>query len=129
MSIMSDMAPPPSQNGSTPPLIVESSQHFSINRLDLHICEESAQASAVQITLTEMSMDYYPARKAARSRKEFNPYTEAMMARDKWIESILQVGSYVFYDQGQSGLYEFLTQTQKYETQNMRLEEDFAQEC
>ena len=43
-------------------------------------------------TLTEMSMDYYPARKAARSRKEFNPYTEAMMARDKWIESILQVG-------------------------------------
>ena len=72
--------------------IVESSQHFSINRLDLHICEESAQASAVQITLTEMSMDYYPARKAARSRKEFNPYTEAMMARDKWIESILQVG-------------------------------------
>lgn len=92
MSIMSDMAQPPSQNGqSAPPLIVESSQHFSINRLDLHICEESAQASAVQITLTEMSMDYYPARKAARSRKEFKPYTEAMMARDKWIESILQV--------------------------------------
>ena len=30
-------------------------------------------------------------RRAARSRKEFNPYTEAMMARDKWIESILQV--------------------------------------
>ena len=87
------MVPPPSQNGSAPPLIVESSQHFSINRLDLHICEESAQASAVQITLTEMSVDYYPARKAARSRKEFNPYTEAMMARDKWIESILQVGS------------------------------------
>ena len=92
MSIMSDMAPPPSQNGqSAPPLIVESSQHFSINRLDLHICEESAQASAVQMTLTEMSVDYYPARKAARSRKEFNPYTEAMMARDKWIENILQV--------------------------------------
>ena len=91
MSIMSDMAPAPSQNGQAPPLIVESSQHFSINRLDLHICEESAQASAVQITLTEMAVDYYPARKAARSRKEFNPYTDAMMARDKWIESILQV--------------------------------------
>ena len=99
------MAPP--QNGSSaPPLIVESSQHFSINRLDLHICEESAQASAVQITLTEMSMDYYPARKAARSRKEFNPYTEAMMARDKWIESILQVGQSWFMNKAIPGFHE-----------------------
>lgn len=86
MSIMSDInvaAQPISQ-------LVESSSHFSINRLDLHICEESADASAVQLTLHQLAFDYYPARKAARSRKDFNPYTDAMMARDKWIETILQ---------------------------------------
>ena len=70
--------------------MVESSTHFQINRLDLHICEESKDASAVQFTLHQLALDFYPSRKAARSRKDFNPYTDAMMARDKWIEGILQ---------------------------------------
>jgi len=77
------------QTGSA--ILVESSFHFKINRLDLHICEESEAASAVQITLTAAAIDHYPARKAARSRKEFNPYTEEMKSRDRWIEPILQV--------------------------------------
>ena len=99
MSIMSDI--PPSTNETT---LIESSHHFRINRLDLHICEESAAASAVQgtvdfichntkttsVTLTTLCIDYYPGRKAARSRKDFSPYTEAMQERDKWIEAILQ---------------------------------------
>ncbi|CBY33597.1 unnamed protein product, partial [Oikopleura dioica] len=71
--------------------IQESSQHFSINKLDLHICEESADASSVQLSLYDLSVDLYPARKAAKSRKEFVPYTSAMMARDRWVEPILNV--------------------------------------
>ena len=43
MSIMSDIPPNPSET-----TLIESSHHFRINRLDLHICEESAAASAVQ---------------------------------------------------------------------------------
>ena len=39
----------------------------------------------------DLSVDLYPARKAAKSRKEFVPYTSAMMARDKWVEPILNV--------------------------------------
>ena len=70
--------------------LVESSHHFCINRLDLHICEESEDASAVQLTLHQLALDYYPGRKAAKSRKDFNPYTDAMMARDKWVEGLLQ---------------------------------------
>ena len=56
------------------------------------------------MTLTTLCIDYYPGRKAARSRKDFQPYTDAMVERDKviskmfqklnffekWIESILQ---------------------------------------
>lgn len=42
------------------------------------------------MTLHQMAVDFYPGRKAARSRKDFVPYTEAMMSRDKWIENILQ---------------------------------------
>ena len=38
------------------------------------------------MTLTTLCIDYYPGRKAARSRKDFSPYTEAMKERDKWIE-------------------------------------------
>ena len=45
MSIMSDQPV-----GLTNPeaTLIESSHHFRINRLDLHICEESVAASAVQ---------------------------------------------------------------------------------
>merc|ERR1711892_1363476 len=58
MSIMSDQPNLTSENANQQ--LIESSHHFRINRLDLHICED------------------------------FSPYTEAMKERDKWIEGILQ---------------------------------------
>ena len=50
---MSDI--PPSPNETT---LIESSHHFRINRLDLHICEESAAASAVQGTV--LTVEFLP---------------------------------------------------------------------
>nr|CAB3267499.1 UHRF1-binding protein 1-like [Phallusia mammillata] len=78
-------------------LILETSLHVDIDRIDLHICDDGSdnteatykkvvEGGAILITLYSVQVDHYPNHQAGKSRKHFRQYSEIASSRDKWAE-------------------------------------------
>uniref|UniRef100_UPI00398F6A63 bridge-like lipid transfer protein family member 3A isoform X2 n=1 Tax=Pristiophorus japonicus TaxID=55135 RepID=UPI00398F6A63 len=81
--------------------VKESSYHSHISRLDLHICDDGISVEqggskhrvaggAIQLTFRNLSLDYYPFHWANDSCKHWVRHCEAMEARSRWAQDLLQ---------------------------------------
>ncbi|XP_067863443.1 bridge-like lipid transfer protein family member 3A [Heptranchias perlo] len=81
--------------------VKESSYHSLISRLDLHICDDGfskeeggskhrVAGGAIQLTFKNLSLDYYPFHWANDSCKHWVRHCEAMEARTRWAQDLLQ---------------------------------------
>lgn len=84
--------------------VVETSLHFNIKRLDLHIIADSeilsqrlAESGALQLTLANLSIDHYPYHEYGSSKHHWVKYNEmqssnrdewAKRLKDQWIEEL-----------------------------------------
>ncbi|XP_069489600.1 bridge-like lipid transfer protein family member 3A isoform X2 [Ambystoma mexicanum] len=77
----------------------ESSYHFLISRLDLHICDDSQTQEtgaakqrvtngAIQLTFRKMGFDYYPFHLAGDSCAHWAQYCPAMETRAEWAAAL-----------------------------------------
>ncbi|CAF4542304.1 unnamed protein product, partial [Rotaria sp. Silwood2] len=72
--------------------VVETSLHFNIKRLDIHIIADSkifssrlAESGALQITLANLSIDHYPYHQYGSSKTHWIKYSEMLaLNRDEW---------------------------------------------
>ncbi|UJR30291.1 hypothetical protein I4U23_017829 [Adineta vaga] len=76
--------------------VVETSLHFNVKRLDLHIIADSeilsdriAESGALQLTIANLSIDHYPYHKSDSSKKHWIKYSEMLaLNRDEWIQQL-----------------------------------------
>jgi hypothetical protein len=69
--------------------VIETSLHFNIKRLDLHIVADASdrfvENGAVQMTLANVSFDHYPYHEFGSSRKHWIKYSDNQSAnRNEW---------------------------------------------
>ncbi|CAF4550593.1 unnamed protein product [Rotaria sp. Silwood1] len=72
--------------------VVETSLHFNIKRLDIHVTADSkmfssrlAEGGALQITLANLSIDHYPYHQYGSSKTHWIKYSEMLaLNRDEW---------------------------------------------
>ncbi|XP_064634277.1 bridge-like lipid transfer protein family member 3B isoform X2 [Lineus longissimus] len=82
--------------------IIETSYHLYTGRIDLHLCGDMSTAAAVsneyaklldsgamQITLSKLSIDYYPFHPAGGERSHWMKYNEYMINRCTWAQKLL----------------------------------------
>uniref|UniRef100_W5NDC5 Bridge-like lipid transfer protein family member 3B n=1 Tax=Lepisosteus oculatus TaxID=7918 RepID=W5NDC5_LEPOC len=77
----------------------ETSHHLQITHLDLHICDDihskdrginkSITGGAMQLSFSEVTVDYYPFHRAGESCAHWMHYSEATKSRETWAKSIL----------------------------------------
>ncbi|MBN3321950.1 UH1BL protein, partial [Atractosteus spatula] len=77
----------------------ETSHHLQITHLDLHICDDihskdrginkSITGGAMQLSFSEVTVDYYPFHRAGESCAHWMHYSEATKSREAWARSIL----------------------------------------
>ncbi|CAF1624151.1 unnamed protein product, partial [Adineta ricciae] len=84
--------------------VVETSLHFNVKRLDLHIIADSdvlkshlrlmmrdriAESGALQMTIANLSIDHYPYHEAGSTKKHWIKYSELLaLNREEWIQQL-----------------------------------------
>ncbi|CAF0946667.1 unnamed protein product [Adineta steineri] len=76
--------------------VVETSLHFNVKRLDLHIIADSetlseplAESGALQMTIANLSIDHYPYHMSGSPKKHWIKYSEMLaFNRDEWINRL-----------------------------------------
>ncbi|XP_054844322.1 bridge-like lipid transfer protein family member 3B isoform X2 [Eublepharis macularius] len=79
--------------------VKETSYHLVISHLDLHICDDihakekdanrRISGAAMQLSFSQLTVDYYPFHKAGDSCSHWMYYSEATKARSGWAEELL----------------------------------------
>ncbi|XP_062989772.1 bridge-like lipid transfer protein family member 3B isoform X2 [Elgaria multicarinata webbii] len=80
--------------------VKETSYHLAISHLDLHICDDihakekdanrRISGGAMQLSFSQLTVDYYPFHKADDSCSHWMHYSDATKARSGWAEELLQ---------------------------------------
>ncbi|XP_077195276.1 bridge-like lipid transfer protein family member 3B isoform X1 [Paroedura picta] len=80
--------------------VKETSYHLVISHLDLHICDDinakekvanrRISGGAMQLSFSQLTVDYYPFHKAGDSCSHWMHYSEATKTRSGWAEELLQ---------------------------------------
>ncbi|XP_044310658.1 UHRF1-binding protein 1-like isoform X3 [Varanus komodoensis] len=80
--------------------VKETSYHLAISHLDLHICDDihtkekdanrRVSGGAMQLSFSQLTVDYYPFHKADDSCSHWMHYSDATKARSGWTEELLQ---------------------------------------
>ncbi|XP_071832010.1 bridge-like lipid transfer protein family member 3B isoform X2 [Apostichopus japonicus] len=80
--------------------VVETSYHFLTKHVDLHLCDElnrkdtdtpgkRIEGGSMQVSMTGLSLDYYPYHSAGSTRTHWNFFDESFQTSDTWIHSLL----------------------------------------
>ncbi|XP_026550036.1 UHRF1-binding protein 1-like isoform X1 [Notechis scutatus] len=80
--------------------VKETSYHLAISHLDLHICDDiytkekdanrRISGGAMQLSFSQLTIDYYPFHKADESCSHWMHYSDATKTRSEWAEELLQ---------------------------------------
>ncbi|KAG8450997.1 hypothetical protein GDO86_003324 [Hymenochirus boettgeri] len=77
--------------------VKETSYHLVISRLDLHVCDESSfqrtstvSGGAIQLTLRQITLDYYPAHRAGQSCSHWHRVSPAMGTFEQWAQDLAE---------------------------------------
>ncbi|MBN3301641.1 UH1BL protein, partial [Amia calva] len=80
--------------------VQETSHHLQIKHLDLHICDDihskdrgidkRITGGAMQLSFSEIAVDYYPFHRAGESCAHWLHYSEATKSRETWAKSLLE---------------------------------------
>ncbi|KAK9399808.1 UHRF1-binding protein 1-like [Crotalus adamanteus] len=80
--------------------VKETSYHLAISHLDLHICDDiytkekdanrRVSGGAMQLSFSQLTIDYYPFHKADESCSHWMHYSDATKTRSEWAEELLQ---------------------------------------
>ncbi|XP_013907881.1 PREDICTED: UHRF1-binding protein 1-like [Thamnophis sirtalis] len=80
--------------------VKETSYHLEISHLDLHICDDiytkekdanrRVSGGAMQLSFSQLTIDYYPFHKADESCSHWMHYSDATKTRSEWAEELLQ---------------------------------------
>ncbi|XP_053108763.1 bridge-like lipid transfer protein family member 3B isoform X2 [Hemicordylus capensis] len=80
--------------------VKETSYHLVISHLDLHICDDihakekdanrRISGGAMQLSFSQLTVDYYPFHKAGDSCSHWMHYSDATKARSGWADELLQ---------------------------------------
>ncbi|XP_056413624.1 bridge-like lipid transfer protein family member 3A isoform X3 [Hyla sarda] len=73
--------------------VKESSYHFLISRLEIHVCDESqtrgtVSGGAVQMTFRKIILDYYPTHKEGQSCAHWNRHSPVMTTCEQWTQDL-----------------------------------------
>uniref|UniRef100_A0A8C4S7W5 Bridge-like lipid transfer protein family member 3B n=1 Tax=Erpetoichthys calabaricus TaxID=27687 RepID=A0A8C4S7W5_ERPCA len=79
--------------------VKETSHHMQITHLDLHICDDihakdrginkRITGGAMQLSFSQITVDYYPFHRAGDSCLHWMHYSEATKSRDSWAKNLL----------------------------------------
>ncbi|KAJ7329948.1 hypothetical protein JRQ81_016122 [Phrynocephalus forsythii] len=79
--------------------VKETSYHLAVSHLDLHICDDihakekdanrRISGGAMQLSFSQLTVDYYPFHKADDSCSHWMHYSDATKARSGWAEELL----------------------------------------
>uniref|UniRef100_A0A8D0BXK1 Bridge-like lipid transfer protein family member 3B n=1 Tax=Salvator merianae TaxID=96440 RepID=A0A8D0BXK1_SALMN len=80
--------------------VKETSYHLAVSHLDLHICDDihakekdanrHVSGGAMQLSFSQLTVDYYPFHKADDSCSHWMHYSDATKARSGWAEELIQ---------------------------------------
>lgn len=80
--------------------VKETSYHLLISHLDLHICDDihakekdtnrRVSGGAMQLSFSQLTVDYYPFHKAGNSCTHWMHYSDATQARSGWAQELLK---------------------------------------
>ncbi|KAG8138008.1 hypothetical protein E2320_003948 [Naja naja] len=71
--------------------VKETSYHLAISHLDLHIyANRRVSGGAMQLSFSQLTIDYYPFHKADDSCSHWMHYSDATKTRSEWAEELLQ---------------------------------------